>query len=85
MSNRNWTSIREYDEIIFEFFEGIAKISINRPRYRNAFSPRTNEEMLDAFRICRENQDIYTVILTGVGDKAFCSGGDQNLRCRTLC
>lgn len=80
MNTRNWNTIKMYDEIKFEYFEGIAKITINRPRYRNAFTPKTNEEMLDAFRICREDQDIYTVILTGEGDKAFCSGGDQNLK-----
>jgi naphthoate synthase len=80
MSNRVWESIKTYEEIKFEFFEGIAKITINRPRFRNAFTPQTNREMLDALGICRENQDIYVVVLTGEGDKAFCSGGDQNLK-----
>jgi naphthoate synthase len=80
MSNRVWETLKTYEEIKFEYFEGIAKITINRPRYRNAFTPLTNREMLDAFGICRENQDIYVVVLTGEGDKAFCSGGDQNLK-----
>lgn len=80
MSNRNWTTIKEYKEILFDFYEGIAKITINRPRYRNAFTPQTNQEMIDAMHICRENPDIAVVILTGAGDKAFCSGGDQNLK-----
>lgn len=80
MSQRNWTTIKEYEEILFDFYEGIAKITINRPRYRNAFTPKTNQEMIDAMMICRENPDINVVILTGAGDKAFCSGGDQNLK-----
>jgi naphthoate synthase len=80
MSERNWTTIKEYNEILFDFYEGIAKITINRPRYRNAFTPQTNQEMIDAMHICRENPDINVVILTGAGDKAFCSGGDQNLK-----
>lgn len=80
MSKRNWETIKEYDEIKFEFFEGIAKITINRPRYYNAFTPKTNMEMIDAVDICRERQDISVVVLTGEGDKAFCSGGDQNVK-----
>jgi len=78
--SRNWTSIKDYEEIKFEFFEGIAKISINRPRYRNAFTPLTVKEMIDAMNICRDNQEIEVIILTGEGDMAFCSGGDQNVR-----
>lgn len=77
---RQWSKIKDYEEIKFEYFEGIAKITINRPRYRNAFTPDTVKEMCDAMVICRESQDIFTVILTGEGDKAFCSGGDQNVK-----
>lgn len=77
---REWSKIKDYEEIKFEFFEGIAKITINRPRYRNAFTPDTVKEMCDAMVICRDSQDIFTVILTGEGDKAFCSGGDQNVK-----
>lgn len=80
MSKRNWQSIKEYQEIKFESFEGIAKITINRPRYRNAFTPLTVSEMIDAMNICRDNQSIEVIILTGEGDMAFCSGGDQNVR-----
>jgi len=80
MSERNWTSIKSYEDIKFEFFEGIAKITINRPEVYNAFRPETNFEMLDAVGICRERQDINVVVLTGIGDKAFCSGGDQNVK-----
>jgi naphthoate synthase len=79
-SVRNWTAIKEYDEILFDSFEGIARITINRPRYRNAFTPDTTREMCDAMTWCREDPAISVVILTGEGDKAFCSGGDQNVK-----
>lgn len=78
--NREWKTLKEYEQIKFEFFEGIAKITINRPRYHNAFTPDTTKEMCDAMVLCRENQDINVVVLTGAGDKAFCSGGDQNVK-----
>jgi naphthoate synthase len=81
-AKRNWIKIKEYEEISFDLFEGIAKITINRPRYRNAFTPDTVREMCDAMAFCRESQDISVVILTGKGDKAFCSGGDQNYKNR---
>ncbi len=76
----DWKPIKEYTDILFEQFEGIAKITINRPQVYNAFRPLTNAEMLDAMNICRERNDIGVVILTGIGDKAFCSGGDQNVK-----
>lgn len=79
-TTRQWETIKEYEEIFFDYFEGIGRITINRPRYRNAFTPTTSMEMSDALRICRESQDIYVVVLTGAGDKAFCSGGDQNVK-----
>ena len=50
---RKWQTIKEYEDIKFDFFEGIAKITINRPRVYNAFRPQTNKEMLDAMTICR--------------------------------
>ena len=62
--------------------KGIAKITINRPRYRNAFTPKTTWELSQAFTLCREMQDISVVILTGIGDKAFCSGGDMHVKGR---
>ena len=80
MSTRNWSSIKSYQDIKFDFFQGIAKITINRPQVYNAFRPETNMEMLDAMHICRERNDINVVVLTGAGDKAFCSGGDQNVK-----
>ena len=76
----DWKPIKEYTDILFEQFEGIAKITINRPQVYNAFRPLTNAEMLDAMNICRERNDIGVVILPGIGDKAFCSGGDQNVK-----
>ena len=80
MTKRKWTSIKDYEDIKFEFFEGIAKITINRPKVYNAFRPETNFEMLDAMDICRERPEIDVIIFTGIGDKAFCAGGDQNVK-----
>ena len=77
-----WKTIKKYEDILFDEFEGIAKITINRPEVYNAFRPLTNMEMLDAMAICREIQDIRVIVLTGAGDKAFCSGGDQNAKGR---
>ncbi|RNI22504.1 1,4-dihydroxy-2-naphthoyl-CoA synthase [Rufibacter latericius] len=79
-STFNWTTLKEYQEILFQFYNGIAKISINRPHVHNAFTPRTVAEMIDAMNICRDNADIGVIILTGEGGKAFCSGGDQSVR-----
>lgn len=78
--NNHWTTIKEYKEILFQKFEGIARISINRPEVHNAFTPLTVQEMIDAVMICREDQEIGVIILTGEGGKAFCSGGDQSVR-----
>ena len=80
MAQREWKPIREYSEILFEFFEGIAKITINRPRWRNAFTPTTVAEISDALNRCREDQNVAVVVLTGAGDKAFCSGGDMHVK-----
>jgi naphthoate synthase len=75
-----WKTKKEYTEIIFQTFDGIAKISINRPKVHNAFTPLTVKEMIDAMNICREDETISVIILTGEGGKAFCSGGDQTVR-----
>ncbi len=77
---RKWDTIKKYKEILFTEYKGIAKISINRPKVHNAFTPLTVQEMIDAMNICRERADIGVVILTGEGGKAFCSGGDQSVR-----
>ncbi len=75
-----WQEVGRYEDIRFEAAEGIAKITINRPEVRNAFRPRTVTELSEAFLACRERPDIGVVILTGAGDLAFCSGGDQRVR-----
>ena len=80
METREWKTIKEYQDILFDFYNGIAKITINRPRYRNAFTPTTTSEISDALYYCRECQDINVVVLTGAGDKAFCSGGDMHVK-----
>ncbi|HSR86073.1 MAG TPA: 1,4-dihydroxy-2-naphthoyl-CoA synthase [Streptosporangiaceae bacterium] len=71
---------QEYTDIRYETAEGIAKITINRPEVRNAFRPTTLFELSHAFNIARDDPEIGVIILTGEGDKAFCSGGDQRLR-----
>ena len=80
MNKREWKTIKEYSEILFEEYNGIAKITINRPEVYNAFTPDTNIQMIEAMDWCREAQHIRVVVLTGIGDKAFCSGGDQNVK-----
>ncbi len=75
-----WRTIKEYQEILFQFYDGIAKITINRPHKRNAFTPLTVQEMIDAMHICREEPSIKVIVLTGAGPDAFCSGGDQSVR-----
>jgi naphthoate synthase len=77
---RNWKSEKEYQDIKLETWEGVAKITINRPQVYNAFRPETVKELIEAFDICRENSEIGVIVLTGQGDKAFCSGGDQNVK-----
>lgn len=76
----NWETVRTYDDILFEKYEGIAKITINRPEVHNAFTPRTVTEMIDAFSRARDDSSVGVVILTGAGDQAFCSGGDQRVK-----
>ncbi len=70
----------EFEDILYHQAEGIAKITINRPHVRNAFRPKTVQEMEQAFRRAHLDPDIGVIILTGAGDKAFCSGGDQTIR-----
>ncbi len=81
----NWQKAKDYQDIIYEKMEGIAKVTINRPEVRNAFRPETVWEMYDAFSDAREDPEIGVVLLTGKGPAkdgkyAFCSGGDQKIR-----
>src|SRR4026209_2271597 len=77
-----WKTIKEYTDIRYERAanEGITKITINRPEVRNAFRPETVSELIDAFNDTRDDMSTGVVLLTGEGDKAFCSGGDQRVR-----
>ncbi|EUJ43469.1 1,4-dihydroxy-2-naphthoyl-CoA synthase [Listeria riparia] len=76
----DWKKEKDYEEIKYETYEGIAKITINRPQVHNAFTPKTVIEMIDAFTIARDDAKVGVIILTGEGEKAFCSGGDQKVR-----
>ncbi|MEO7104550.1 MAG: 1,4-dihydroxy-2-naphthoyl-CoA synthase [Gemmatimonadaceae bacterium] len=80
--NVDWKTIKEYKDIRYEKAgdEGIAKITINRPDVHNAFRPETVGEMIDAFNHARDDMTTGVVLLTGEGDQAFCSGGDQRVR-----
>jgi naphthoate synthase len=76
-----WTAVAEYSDIRFERTEsGIAKVTIARPEVHNAFRPETVSQLIDAFARIRDDATIGCVLLTGAGDKAFCSGGDQRYK-----
>ncbi len=75
-----WQTVKAYEDIKYEKAEGIARVTINRPRVRNAFRPLTVREMIDAFNHAREDSEVGVIILTGEGTEAFCSGGDQRVR-----
>ena len=76
-----WHKLEDFQDIKLERTEdGIAKITINRPEVRNAFRPETVKELLKALDTCRDNSQIGVIILTGEGNEAFCSGGDQKVR-----
>jgi naphthoate synthase len=76
----DWVPAGDYGDIAYETAEGIAKITICRPEVRNAFRPRTLFELSHAFNAARDDPDVGVIILTGQGDRAFCSGGDQRVR-----
>lgn len=80
MSAINWIESGKFSDIKYHKAEGIAKITINRPEVRNAFRPLTVMEMSRALEDAREDPDVGVIILTGEGEKAFCSGGDQKIR-----
>jgi naphthoate synthase len=75
-----WRSAGEFTDILYEKADGIAKITINRPEVHNAFRPQTLAELRDAFDRARDDLDVGSVIFTGAGTEAFCSGGDQRIR-----
>ncbi|MEC8616735.1 MAG: 1,4-dihydroxy-2-naphthoyl-CoA synthase [Bacteroidota bacterium] len=83
-----WETIKEYEDITFKIANGVARIAFNRPEVRNAFRPKTVDELLDALIICHESQDVGVVLITGEGPSpkdggwAFCSGGDQRVRAK---
>lgn len=89
MSQINWTTLKEYEDITFKYANGVARIAFNRPEVRNAFQPKTVSELLEALIFCHESQEIGVVLLTGEGPSpkdggwAFCSGGDQRVRSTT--
>ncbi len=81
----NWQKVRDYEDIVYEKGDGVAKVTINRPEKRNAFRPKTVSEMYEAFLDAREDASVGVVLLTGAGPHtdgkyAFCSGGDQSVR-----
>ncbi|MBU0741128.1 1,4-dihydroxy-2-naphthoyl-CoA synthase [bacterium] len=84
METVKWTPARvgaeDFEDVRYEKAEGIARVTIDRPHVRNAFRPRTISEMIAAFNDARDDSRIGVVILTGMGEKAFCSGGDQSIR-----
>lgn len=80
MTAIDWIEAGKFSDILYHKAEGIAKITINRPEVHNAFLPLTVKEMSNAMTDAREDPEIGVVILTGAGDKAFCSGGDQRVR-----
>jgi naphthoate synthase len=75
-----WTQAKSFTDIRYEKAEGIAKLTINRPHVRNAFRPKTIQELSQALEDARHDAEIGVVILTGEGPDAFCSGGDQKMR-----
>jgi len=87
-SQINWQTVKEYEDITFKASNGVARIAFNRPEVRNAFRPKTVDELLEALVICHESQEIGVVLITGEGPSpkdgvwAFCSGGDQRVRAK---
>ena len=75
-----WQSAGDFEDILYEKAEGIAKISIDRPEVLNAFRPQTLVDVAAAMELAREDPEVGVIVLTGAGTKAFCSGGDQQVR-----
>ena len=89
MSEINWTTIKEFQDITYKHSNGVARIAFNRPECRNAFRPKTTDELLQALVHAHESQEIGVVLISGEGPSpkdggwAFCSGGDQRVRSTT--
>ena len=79
-SSVTWINQETFSDILYHKYNGIAKITINRPEVRNAFRPLTVKEMQIAFEDARLDDTIGVVLLTGYGKDAFCSGGGQKIR-----
>jgi naphthoate synthase len=75
-----WSAEGEYSDINYSKADGIARIAINRPEVHNAFRPQTLAELRDAFERARDDLEVGSIIFTGEGGEAFCSGGDQRIR-----
>ena len=75
-----WEAAGTYTDILYHKYDGIAKITINRPHIHNAFRPETVVEMIHALEDARNDEEVGVIILTGKGRHAFCSGGDQSIR-----
>ncbi|MEJ6777818.1 MAG: 1,4-dihydroxy-2-naphthoyl-CoA synthase [Crocinitomicaceae bacterium] len=88
MSTINWKTVKEYEDITFKVADGVARIAFNRPEVRNAFRPKTVDELLEALIICHEHEEVGVILITGEGPSpkddgwAFCSGGDQRVRAK---
>jgi naphthoate synthase len=80
MSKPAWQKQHDYSDILYDTAEGIARITINRTARRNAFRPETVSQLIDAFHRAHHDNSVGVIILTGAGDGAFCSGGDQTVR-----
>jgi len=89
MSQLKWETIKEFEDLTYKYFDGVARIAFNRPEVRNAFRPQTVSELLEVFHHAHESQEIGCILFTGEGPSpkdggwAFCSGGDQRVRSKT--
>jgi 2-ketocyclohexanecarboxyl-CoA hydrolase len=72
------SAMGEYQDILFELRDGVARITINRPEKYNAFTPQTCEELIDAFKRAGWDKAVAVIVLAGAGDRAFCTGADQS-------
>jgi naphthoate synthase len=80
MSSVNWESVKEYEDILYDKAEGIARITINRPEIHNSFRPQTLDELSEAFFDAAKDDEVGVVLFTGAGGRSFCAGGDQRVR-----